>query len=97
MTSRAADGLPSVQYFYREGKPLRVVVSGEEIWFSVEDVFRGLGHDAITERRAVSLLRLMGIECLHVSCADGAKTLSLRCVSEGDLMRMFDKAESFAG
>jgi prophage antirepressor-like protein len=92
--TRQANDLPCVQFFYRDGLPLRVVAVQEEVWFSVKDVIRHMGSDA-DECGAAALLEAMGMTCCVIPCADGGKTISLVCMAEGDLMRLFDKMERF--
>jgi prophage antirepressor-like protein len=89
------NGLPCVQYFYREGRQLRAVALPDETWFSATDVINQTGRN-VDEDGAALLLTLMGIELRAVPCADGAKTLLLQCVSESGLTRMFEKMERFA-
>jgi hypothetical protein len=89
-----AGELPGVQFFYRDGIPLRVVVFSEETWFSVQDVFNQMGI-AVNESGAASLLTAMGIGCCTIPCKDGAVRYSLPCITESCLMRVFDKMERF--
>ena len=87
-----ADGLPRVQFFYRDGKPLRVVAIQEEAWFSVKDVLSHIGRGT-DERGAAALLESLGVRCRTIPCVDGAETIDLVCMTEGDLMRLFDRME----
>jgi prophage antirepressor-like protein len=89
------NGLPRVQFFYREGRPLRAVEFLEEIWLSAADVMNHLGHDGIDGSRAVSLLKLLGIACRTIPCIDGAEKIYLWCITESSLMRMLDKIEQY--
>jgi hypothetical protein len=93
--SGQTDELPCVQFFYREGRPLRVIALPDGVWFSAADVVNHLGHN-VDEDRAVLLLTLMGIGCCAIPCMDGAERLSLWCIPESGLMRIFDKMERFA-
>jgi hypothetical protein len=86
--------LPCVQFFYRDGVPLRMVTYREERWFSVRDVFRQMGNDT-DESGAAALLEAMGMPCYSIPCVDGEKMLGLVCIREDGLMRLFDKMERF--
>jgi hypothetical protein len=90
-----AGELPCVQFFYREGRQLRAIALPGEVWFSAADVINQFGH-AVDERNAASLLTALGIPCRAVPCMDGAEEITLWCITEGSLMRMFDKMERFA-
>jgi prophage antirepressor-like protein len=87
--------LPCVQFFYREGRPLRVITLPDETWFSATDVINQMGHN-VDEAKASALLTALGMECCVIPCADGAKKLSLPCITESSLKRMFGKMERFA-
>jgi prophage antirepressor-like protein len=93
--SEEENGLPCVQFFYREGKQLRAIALSNETWFSAADVMGQLGW-TMDEQRAPALLMAMGAECCAIPCTDGAERLSLWCTPESDLMRIFNKMERFA-
>jgi prophage antirepressor-like protein len=92
--TEGTDTLPVVQFFYREGKQLRALEFQGEVWFSLQDVLRGMGYSTLDEQRVALLLGLTGIMCMYIPCTDGARRLSLFCISEDGLMGMFAKMEA---